>query len=102
VVLTPAAACCLLLPYTHPSNTTTLILTAVAVLDVQLPKDYVCKCQCAVRLKITLPAAGCSYEGPSPVVIFSSGFQVRSLCCLGHQMTDHCSAWFIACTPGAC
>jgi hypothetical protein len=81
--LIPVVSCCPApSPPTHPSthSCTFLTLTPVAVMDVQLPKDYVCKCQCAVRLKITLPAAGCSYEGPYPTVIFSSGFQVSPLC----------------------
>lgn len=70
--------CCVALAHAQEFTGPGPCTSQVAVLDVQLPKDYVCKCQCAVRLKITLPAAGCSYEGPSPVVIFSSGFQATS------------------------
>jgi hypothetical protein len=46
-------------------------------MEVQLPKDYICKCQCAVKLIITYPAEACTLAGPYPMVIFSSGFQVR-------------------------
>lgn len=46
-------------------------------MEVQLPKDYICKCQCAVKLIITYPTEACTVAGPYPMVIFSSGFQVR-------------------------
>lgn len=52
--------------------------TQVANMEVQLPKDYICKCQCAVKLIITYPAEACTLAGPYPMVIFSSGFQATS------------------------
>lgn len=47
-------------------------------MEVQLPKDYICKCQCAVKLIITYPAEACTVAGPYPMVMFTSGFQVKS------------------------
>jgi hypothetical protein len=83
----PARFCCLpsaLLAFSvcaaviaSPTSCSHHLVCPVATMEVQLPKDYICKCQCAVRLQVTYPAEACSVQGPYPMVIFSSGFQVR-------------------------
>lgn len=51
---------------------------AVTELEVQLPTDYRCTCQCGVKLIVRVPGGpGCPYPAPYPLVLFASGFQVR-------------------------
>jgi hypothetical protein len=81
--LTP---CCSTLPAAHPFAAAAvaplllllllLLLFLVATMEVKLPKDYICRCQCGVKLVVTYPTETCSYQGPYPMVMFTSGFQV--------------------------